>query len=467
MAVDASGNLYFTDNGRVRKIANNIITTVAGIGPTGIGWDDDIGDGRSALQAKTGPGPIAIDARGDLLIGDGIGTAWNEGRIRRVSNGIISTIAGAGASLADGGPALSGQLFGVTSAAVGPDGRLYIADEGNGRVRMVKDSVINTVAGNGRGSFGGTGDGGPAVDASVYPHHVAVDSAARIYVANGSTTGIVRMISNGQITTLAGNAMGYRKGEDGPATEVSFDTISGLAADNAGTVYISELGRHRVRKISGGNVTTVAGTGSAGYSGDNGPADQAQLNSPQGLAVDSAGNLYIADTRNRVIRKVSGGVITRFAGPFDEPNRIALDRAGNVYVSDIFVVKKVANGTTSVIAGGGTAYGEGGVATEAKLVNGASSLAIDDSGYVYLADSANNRIRVLIPSTAPAVVSAASHSLGPLAPDSIATLYGSEMAGKLTLRDSAGGNVRPRFSMRLPGRSTSSCRRDPQLDPPF
>ena len=107
----------------------------------------------------------------------------------------MSTVAGAGVSLGDQGPALSGQLFVVATAALGPSGALYIADEGNGRVRMVKDGVISTVAGTGKGSFGGTGDDGPAVDASVYPHHVAVDSTGRIFVANGSTTGIVRMIS--------------------------------------------------------------------------------------------------------------------------------------------------------------------------------------------------------------------------------------------------------------------------------
>jgi len=170
--------------------------------------------------------------------------------------------------------------------------------------------VITTVAGGGPS----LGDNGPATSAQVlYPYGVAADSTGNLYIADTGHNRI-RKVSNGVITTVAGNGTCCFSGDNGPANGAQVYFPEGVAVDSAGDLYIADNVNNRIRKVSNGVISTVAGTGTEGFSGDNGPATSAQLNHPAGVAVDSAGNLYIADTSNNLIRKVSEGVISTVAG---------------------------------------------------------------------------------------------------------------------------------------------------------
>ena len=209
----------------------------------------------------------------------------------------LTLVAGNGSGAArpglpgDNGPATGAQLFGDSGVAVDPAGTFYIADNAVG-VRKVSGGVITTLA----------GVSGPTV---------AVDPFGNLYVAGGN---VIRKVSNGVVTMVAGNGTDGFSGDNGPATSAQLNGASGLAVDSAGNLYIADTNNNVIRKVSGGVITTIAGNGTSGYSGDNGPATSAQLKSPYGLAVDPTGNLFIADTNNNVIRKVSSGVITTVAG---------------------------------------------------------------------------------------------------------------------------------------------------------
>jgi sugar lactone lactonase YvrE len=219
----------------------------------------------------------------------------------------------------DNGPATSAQLYGPDGIAVDSAGNLYIADSVNNRIRKVSNGIITTVAGNGTAGF--SGDNGPATSAQLYsPSGLAVDSAGNLYFADGANYRI-REVSNGVITTVTGNGTPGHSGDNGPAANA---TINGffVTVDSAGNLYIGDNNNHRVRKVSGGTITTVAGTGTPGFGGDNGPATSANLAFPAGVAVDPAGNLYIADVGNYRIRMVSNGVITTVAGKW----RVLLQR---------------------------------------------------------------------------------------------------------------------------------------------
>jgi uncharacterized protein (TIGR03437 family) len=355
VAVDSAGNLYMSDRQRVLKVSNGVSTTIAGTGlPPSTGFSGDNGPATSAqLYGTVG---VAVDQAGAVYIAD-IGNH----RIRKVSNGVITTVAGSGGSGfgGDNGPATSAQ-FDPYSVAVDSSGILYIADYINRRVRKVSDGVITTVAGSGTGGF--SGDGGPATSARMYfPTGVAVDRDGNLYIADSGAQR-VRKVSKGVITTVAGNGATGSGGDNGPATTAQFNNPMGLAVDAAGNLYIADWWNHRVRKVSGGVITTVAGNGTLGFSGDGGPATSAQLNYPYGVAVDAAGNLYIADRENNRVRRVSGGVITTVAG----------------------------NGT-------GGFSGDGGPAASAEL-SYPEGVAVDSAGNVYIADTNNSRLRVLTPS---------------------------------------------------------------------
>lgn len=443
LTVDSSGNVYITDHAKIRKIAGGSITTVAGVGPVGVGWDYDIGDGGPALSAKFGlPIGVASGPDGSLYVAD---RGYGSPRIRRVFNGRVTTVAGGGAMPGGKRPANREMLRGVSALAIDEAGRLLIAEHEANRVRVLRGGIIDTLAGNGRSGPPTPWSGVPAETATLpFPSEVAADASGGVYT----------VVRNNALLKIGGGLVAEA------GTEGQTDTITGLAADAAGNVYISESFQHRVRKISGGVASVVAGTGAAGYSGDLGDAQSAQLNSPEGLALDASGNLYIADSRNRVVRKVSNGAISTVAGPFGSVGDVAVDSAGGLYVTGLFAVHKILNGVASTIAGGGPEYADGGPATNTAFLGGPSGLAVDRSGRVYLIDSVNNRVRVLIPShdaagrSQPVAVSAATNEIGPLAPGSIATLYGEALASStaaagpvpptslasasVTVRDSAG-----------------------------
>jgi uncharacterized protein (TIGR03437 family) len=341
----------------------------------------------------------------------------------------IDTIAGNGIQGAggDNGPAASAQLNGPRGVAVDAAGNVYIADYLNNRVRKVSNGVITTVAAGGMGF----------ADGPVLPQGVAVDSAGNLYIADTGNH-IVRKISSGVMTTVAGNGtIGFGgEGDNGPATSSQLSLPCAVAIDSAGNLFIADVGAHRVRRVSNGIITTVAGGGSI-REPNNVPATSAYLGTPSGVAVVSAGNVYIADALPTNIYKVSNGVLTRIgptAGDAVSPIGIAVDPIGNLYFTDLFGhVFKIANGVIAQIAGNGCCFGgDGGLAANAQF-HEPHGIAVDSGGRVYVADSANNRIRILIPSAQAslpsirAVTNAASNLPGAISPGEIIVLYGSSL----------------------------------------
>ncbi len=340
-----------------------LIDTVAGDGTNGYS-----GDGGSATNAElSAPDGVAVDTAGNIYIAD-----TQNCRIRKVatSTGAISTVAGNGTCSysGDGGPAASAELFEPSGVAVDSANNIYIADWDNSRIRKVTAStgVISTVAGNGTKGF--AGDGKKATSAKLSsPFGVAIDSAANIYIADVGNYRIRKVtVSTGIISTVAGNGTQGYAGDGGAATSAELQGPTGVAVDSAGNIYIADSYGNRIRKVaaSTGIISTVAGNGNIGHSGDGGPATSAQLYYPYGVAVDTAGNIYIADSDNYRIRKItaSTGIISTMAG----------------------------NGTCGY-------SGNGGVATSAEVCLGLGGLAVDGFGNVYIADQYNERTRAVGP----------------------------------------------------------------------
>lgn len=309
VTVDGDGNLYLADHShhRIRRVDNSgIVTTVAGNGSHGFS-----GDGGPATQARMFyPRIVSMDSMGCLYIADG-----NNNRIRKVDgSGIITTVAGNGVSgfSGDGGPATQACLKNPNDVALDISSNLYIADTINFRIRKVDCAgIITTVAGN--GDIGFDGDGGPAVHASLnYPFGITLDGDGNLYIADSGNHHIRKVDSSGIITTIAGNGkMGFN-GDGGPAVHANLFYPFDVSIDTAGNLYIVDTDNNRIRRVDGsGIITTVAGNGLNGFSGDDGPATLARLNYPRGMSVDNESNLYIADTMNDRIRKVDReGIIT-------------------------------------------------------------------------------------------------------------------------------------------------------------
>src|SRR2546426_489854 len=310
VAVDRAGNLFILDtyNYRIRKVsADGIITTVAGnplASPLGSFNCSYSGDGGPATSAQLCASGVAVDSAGSLFI-----SAVN--RIRKVSaSGIITTVAGGGTPgySGDGGPASNAQRGNADLGDLrfGEDmdgaGNLFIADTSNLRILKVSsDGIITTVAGN--GTYGFSGDGGPAINARLSPSGVAVDSAGNLFIADSPR--IRKVSSSGIITTVAGAGGFGFSGDGGPAINAWLYASAGVALDRAGNLVFADGDNYRIRKVSSSEtIPTVAGKGSPGYSGDGGPAINAQLTLPGGVAVDGAGNIYFADPTNHAIRRL-------------------------------------------------------------------------------------------------------------------------------------------------------------------
>jgi hypothetical protein len=245
-----------------------------------------------------------LDAAGNLYIAD----LENE-RIRKVSNGVISTVAGNGIPGPSGcnGPATGTQINLASGIAVDSAGALYFADPESNVICKVSNGVITIVAGNGKLGF--SGDGGPATGAELFlPNQVALDAAGDLYIADTDNHRVPK-VSNGVIATVAGG--GFSLGDDGPATSAQLNTPYGVTVDSTDNLYIADAGSGRIYNVSNTVITTVAGGGTS--LGDHGPATSAFVSSSD-VAVDSGGNLYIADQGNERIREVSNGVITTIAG---------------------------------------------------------------------------------------------------------------------------------------------------------
>jgi sugar lactone lactonase YvrE len=398
IAVDRSGNLYIADlySHVVRKVSNGAVTTAAGIGSYGYSGDN----GPATNAELAGPSGIAVDSAGALYIAEG----YNN-RVRKVVNGTITTAAGNGAASFSGdrAAAVNATLRQPADVAVDAAGNLYIADFGNNRIRMVASSgVINTVAGNGTQSFSGD-RGAPTSAGLASPRRLALDASGNLHIADGVR---IRRVAGAAINTVAGG--GPCAGESGPPATAQLHSPRGLAVDQSGNVYITDAGTGRILKAANGAISKVAGTGNAGFTGDNGPAASAQLSAPNGIAVDGSGDIYIADSLNARIRRISQGVITTVAGGgsafgdngqatnarLTNPQGIAVDSAGNLYVADLNRVRAIVNGVIRTAAGnGGLGYqGDNGPATAAYLAS-PWGVATDTSGNFFIADTGNNRIR--------------------------------------------------------------------------
>lgn len=448
IAFDVSGNMFIADVGaaRVRRVdaVTGIITTVVGTGVPGYS-----GDGGPATAAQTTPVGIALDAAGNLFVsGDGrvrridamtgiistvagpLGTAGiaidaagdlfvadpSSNRVRRIDgvSWIISTVAGTGTAgySGDGGPATAAALRAPWGVATTAAGELLIADTENRRIRRVAAGVISTLGGNGEGGF--SGDGGLATNAQLYfPTAVAIAPNGDVAVC---TSNRIRKIEAGTrvITTIAGTGVWGDSGDGGPATAAQIREVRGMAYDPSGGLLIADHPNDRVRRIDplSGIITTIAGTSPGGYSGDGGPATAAQLSQPVAVASDGAGNLFIADTLNNRVRRVDGitNTITTVAGTgapgstgdggpataatLDLPLGIAVDAFGNVFVATSNRVRRISAsmGIITTVAGGGVSGTGEGVAATAVDMNPVS-LAVDAGGNLFIADAAHDRVR--------------------------------------------------------------------------
>ena len=306
--------IYFADvgNSRIRRVdlTTGVITTVAG-GGTG-----DLGDGGPATDATFSSYPMRVagDRAGNLFVADA-----HHARIRRIDavTQIIDTVAGCGVEgySGDGGPATRAQIASPHGTSLDEHGNLFIADLKNDRIRRVDASTgtITTVAGN--GEHGYSGDGGPATEAMLAsPIAVTVSHKGDLYIADHRNSRIrVVDAATGIITTVAGTGDG---GDGGPATQAAI-SLPDVVLDAEGSLYIADGANNRIRKVdSNGTITTVVGTGRTEFSDDGDPAHQASLSMPYSIALDGEGNLYVVDTGNYRVRRIdaSTGVITTVAG---------------------------------------------------------------------------------------------------------------------------------------------------------
>ncbi len=383
---------------------------------------------------------------------------------------VLLTIAGTGVSgsgAGDGGPGIAADLWLPGGIALDAIGNLYVADVNNRRVRKI-DPMGRITAFAGTGELGSGGDGGSALNATFnVPFGVAVDSAGNVYISDCLANKVRKVATDGKITTVAGTGVNFGDytGDNKPAVESKLNVPLGIALDSAGNLYIVDRNNHRIRKVAAatGIITTVAGNGQIGFSGDDGPATQANLNFPEGVAADAGGNLYITDTGNQRIRRVnaSDGKITTIAGTgvagfngdgiaakdaqlfFTPPSNnltpsfIAADPMGNVIFADRSNnrIRKItmSDGRISTLAGTGVAgfVGDGSAPTGANLLL-PSAAVVDAAGNLYIADSSNNRIRRSFTASALQTVSSVSAASfaqnGALAPESIAAAFGASLA---------------------------------------
>ncbi len=451
VAVDGAGNQYIADfgNSRIRMVANGIISTVAGRadGAPQI-------DGEAAVNARLeGPTGVTADRGGTVYfveagIGSGTGLARGDYKVWKVSTaGVLTTLAGTGtpSDSGDGASPTAAQLNGPAGVAVAATGAVYISDTENHRVRaFAPGGTLSTLAGNGAAGFNGE-IVTPGTAQLNRPVGVAADMAGNWYVADSANSRARKVQPGGNLFTIAGDGNASYYGDGGPATKGSVNQPEGVAVDPAGNLYIADTLDHAVRKVTpDGMIATLAGTGSPGYSGDGGPANQARLNLPRGIAVDAGGNVYVADTGNNQVRRIDAlGTITTVdtGGTLIDPRGVAVDRAGNLYIADTgnHRVRRASPGAPlATIAGNGRCCysGDGALATDASL-NQPWGLAVDANGNVYVADPGNNSVRMLAPVSAGiaigSVANAASSVAGAVAPGEMVVLYGSGLGGVQTV----------------------------------
>lgn len=421
ICLDIHDNLYVGEKYgyRVRKVdaATGLVRTLVGNGVPGFGEEGLPGAETHCNSVEAG---IWADPDGSVLWGD------CSGRLRRYdgATGLVTTVLG-GTSVHDGEVATAAFLCGPGGLAVGPDGTLYIADVWSQRIRAIDPTtgVIRTVAGNGARAYGG--DNGPATEAYLgNPHDVAVDSQGRVLIADTRNGRIRRIERDGVIRVVAGTTLPWDagegrwdKGDHGPALSASLAHVEAVAVDAADNIYIGDaVGRIRKVNAASGVITTVAGTGQTGYSGDGGPATQARIGAPTAICFDAAGNLYFADRAFHVVRKVDGdGVITTAAGcgeagyspdgaaarggKLNLPYGLAVTPDGVLYVADarnnrVRRIDRAGRLETVAGSGAGGDSGDGGPATVARL-NEPHGLCLYGRNVLLISDHYNNRVRAV------------------------------------------------------------------------
>ena len=557
IAIDTAGNVYIADyfNHRVRRVGiDGVITTVAGTGERGYS-----GDGGQATAAQLNyPWDVAVDDSGNVFIAD-----TSNSRIRRVApDGLITTVAGNGGTTktvdgvatdvglgypyglhsapdgtlhiggsgylvrvgtsgmltvlvsdngfaGDGGPAIQASVGWIAGLDVGSDGTVFLADTDNHRIRAIDpDGNINTVAGMSH-LFG---DGGPAQQAVLFaPSGADIDSEGNLYVAEAENRVIRKIDPSGVITTFAGSGKDGSTGDDGPALAAKFRAPSDVAIGGDGSVFVADSSNFRVRKIFvDGTISAYAGRGSYGNDGDGGPATEARMRAPSGIAIDSDGNLFIADSSSHVVRRVDpSGMISTFAGTgvrgfsgdggpaaeaqLNSPTDVFTDASGNVYITDFgntrirrvdaggvitTIVEHNGNITSAVIEpndgflfidanvdkllvawanGNPQSFntkprgfaGDGGSAQNASF-NSPNKLIVAPDGRIFVCDWDNHRVRVLTPApvtTDGSATNAGSFVSGNAAAESILSWFGWNLAGhtesatSLPLPDSLGAGT--------------------------
>jgi hypothetical protein len=479
-AVDAAGTVYFSAGDRIYKIvpagddlesprlavtapASSASLTVASqflslagtasdnIAVTQVGWRNERGGAGVAV------GPPEAWAIHNLQLQPGLNsitvTAW-DGRGNAASTtlavtynapAVLTTFAGSRTNFGfrgEGDAAGAAHLFRPESLTFDAAGNLYIADTGNHRVRKVTPAgVITTFAGGGRIGYGG--DGGPATAAELNePQAVAVDSSGNVYISDTNNHRVRKVTPAGIISTFAGAGVAGFGGDGGPAAAALLDTPGGLAVDGANNLLIADAGNHRVRRINlaTGVITTVAGSG-YGFGGDSGRAADAKLYFPTGVAADGMGNLYIADTGNNRVRKVTPpGFISTAAGTGNSldlgaPGGLTVDGAGNLYIAEQGrhrIRKLTPGGVFTTVAGTGAAGagGEGGAATDAQL-NQPAGVAVDRAGNLFVADTFNHRVVVMAAYNSATTASGATYLGGTVAQESIVSVFGARLAANL------------------------------------
>jgi DNA-binding beta-propeller fold protein YncE len=455
VAVDPLGRVLVVElhHGVVRRIEQDgTLRVVAGTGELAEPCDAAVVDGGPATAALLqAPRGVAVDRQGRVLTAD-----TGSGRVRRVElDGTITTVAGTGTLglLGDGGPADSAALRFPQDVVVDSEGRLVIADGFHDRLRRVgTDGVITTIAGTGddlffRSDVAFVDDLCPASRTGVeFPRAVVVDDVGRVLFIDGSNR-IRRIEPDNRIVTVAGTGSFGRAGDGGPATAADLGFPRGLVIDDGGRVIFADTDNHVVRRIDeDGLVHTIAGTGTAAFLGDGGPATSAGLQSPFGLAVDALGRVIVADSGNHAVRRLeTDGTITTLAGvgfpgfavdggpaetaALQLPRGVAVDADGRVLVAECLnnVVRRIEHdGTLVIVAGtGGRGFSGDGGPARAALFDCPQGLDVDAEGRVIVADTGNHRVRRIERDGTVTTVAGEAHPAGP-GPAGRARLYPAE-----------------------------------------